>query len=83
MVKPDVKSHRSLVMGSTLSCETLAVLEEVLGSRLPDDYRRFLLKTSGHLPRGCTVDVPGLLGGGVDVQTFFGVNRSVETSNII
>jgi hypothetical protein len=71
-----------LETGDPLSEEVLVALEQDLKLRLPDDYRLFLLKTNGGRPAVDVVDVPGLPGGSTDLQTFFGVNRPIKTSNI-
>jgi hypothetical protein len=68
---------------SSLSADQLATLEADLQLKLPDDYRSFLMDTNGVRPGAAAVDVAGLPERTTDVQTFFGINRPVLTSNIV
>jgi hypothetical protein len=72
-----------LETGSPIGEDEVASLEARLKFNLPGDYRAFLLRTNGGRPSEDTVDVPGLQGGSTDLQTFFGVSRKIETSNIM
>ena len=53
-----------------------------LGVTLPDQYRRFLLDFNGGTPTPDTVDIKDLPGASADVQIFFGIGRSVESSDL-
>ncbi|MCA9242678.1 MAG: SMI1/KNR4 family protein [Phycisphaerales bacterium] len=68
--------------GAQLSSDSVASLERGLGVELPTDYRQFLLHYNGGQPIPDCVGVAGLAGGATDVQIFFGIRRSVETSNL-
>jgi cell wall assembly regulator SMI1 len=57
-------------------------IETRLKSRLPTEYREFLLATNGGRPAPDVIDVPGIPGSEADVQEIFGINRSEKTSCI-
>lgn len=67
--------------GST-SSESLEALEEQLGAHLPETYRRFLREHNGGQPTPDVVDVDGLPGSPTDIQVFFGIGCTVESSEI-
>jgi SMI1-KNR4 cell-wall len=69
--------------GKALGAEALLELEKRLNVKLPNDYREFLLMANGGRPLLDVIDVDGLPGGSTDVQTIFGVQRAVKTSNIL
>jgi SMI1-KNR4 cell-wall len=69
--------------GNALSADASSDLEKRLNVKLPHDYRAFLLMANGGRPQLDVIDVDGLPGGCADVQTIFGVDRSVATSNIL
>ncbi len=56
-------------------------LEAKLPSPLPGAYRRFLLANNGGVPVPNVIDIPGFHGG-TDVQEFFGIGLSMESSRI-
>jgi SMI1-KNR4 cell-wall len=66
--------------GPSITEHDLARLEGSLGRQLSAPYRRFLLGHNGGAPDPVCVDVPGF--GETDVQVFFGIGRSIETSRI-
>ena len=68
--------------GRPLDADDLAILERELQVRLPPKYREFLLTTNGGTPSSSIVDVSSLPGSPTDLQVFFGVDRSVESSNL-
>ncbi len=57
-------------------------MERALGTKLPAAYRQFLLEHNGGQPVPDLVDVEGLPGAPTDIQVFFGIDRSVESSNL-
>jgi len=57
-------------------------IETAIGGKLPASYRDFLLRRNGGRPQPDIIDIDGLPGGSTDIQIFFGVGRSVETSNL-
>jgi SMI1-KNR4 cell-wall len=69
--------------GPLLTPQHLAEVEAELGTRLPDDYRAFLLKYNGGSPLPDTVAVENAPGTPTDVQVFFGIGRSIESSGLV
>lgn len=62
-------------VGPPLTEETLSAFETELGSRLPDSYRRFLLRNNGGRPLGRDgIDIENLPGHATDLHFFFGIN---------
>jgi hypothetical protein len=51
-----------------------------MGVSLPVEYRQSLLDSNGGVPTPDTIDIPGLPGSCAEVQVFFGIGRSGETS---
>jgi hypothetical protein len=70
--------------GRPLSDEDIARLEVRMGTRLPESYRQFLQKNNGGRPpiHGDGIKIDRLPGEETDVQVFFGIDRSIESSNI-
>lgn len=68
--------------GPSIDQEAIASLENTLGVALPDAYRRFLLSNNGGTPSPDIIDVNGLPGSPTDVQVFFGIGRTVESSDL-
>ncbi|MEM7205862.1 MAG: SMI1/KNR4 family protein [Planctomycetota bacterium] len=68
--------------GPELAEGEVAALEQRLGAALPSDYRSFLLASNGGVPEPNCVDVPGHPEAPTDLQEFFGITQTVETSNI-
>ena len=67
-----------------LTEERVANFEKELGTSLPDQYRRFLLRTNGGLVSSDTnvVDLDGAPWSSTDVHVFFGIGGSVESSEL-
>ncbi|MGK3970046.1 SMI1/KNR4 family protein [Sorangium sp. So ce118] len=68
--------------GPSISDADVSKLEQRLGAALPEQYRQFLLEFNGGSPTPDTVDIEGLPGTSTDVQIFFGIGRSVESSDL-
>lgn len=68
--------------GPKIGLEDIDAIERLLDARLACDYQDFLLRFNGGIPTPDTVDVPGLMESPTDVQVFFGIGRSVESSNL-
>jgi cell wall assembly regulator SMI1 len=68
--------------GPKIAASDIAVIEAELGTLLPDSYRQFLLHSNGGVPKPDTIDVPGAVGSPTDIQIFFGIERSIESSNL-
>jgi cell wall assembly regulator SMI1 len=68
--------------GPKIGTQDIAQIEAELGAALPDCYRRFLLQYNGGSPTPDTIDVPGAADSPTDVQVFFGIGRSVESSGL-
>jgi hypothetical protein len=66
--------------GPDLSESEISNFEKDLGMALPEQYRQFLGEFNGGIPTPDIVDVDGLPGTSTDVQVFFGIRRSVESS---
>jgi hypothetical protein len=69
--------------GPRLTPQHLTDVEAELGTKLPDDYRAFLLKYNGGRPVPDTVDVENAPGTPTDVQTLFGIGRQIESSGLV
>lgn len=69
-------------VGPKIGALDIAPIEAELGAVLPDSYRQFLLRCNGGAPTPDTIDVPGADGSPTDVQVFFGIGRSVESSDL-
>lgn len=68
--------------GPKIEGDDIAVFETTLRATLPADYREFLLLYNGGIPTPDTIDIPGVPGTPTDVQVFFGLERSVESSDL-
>lgn len=68
--------------GPKITASDIASIEAKLGAVLPVSYRQFLLHSNGGAPTPDTIDVPGADGSPTDVQVFFGIGRSVESSDL-
>ena len=68
--------------GRVLSEEDIEAFEVRLGYALPETYRRFLQEHNGGRPAPDVIDIDGLSRGPTDVQEFFGLDCSLETSNL-
>ncbi len=61
--------------GEPMSEQALQELEEKLGVRLPEPYRRFLHEYNGGRPAPNILDIAGAPFVGSDVKVFYGVER--------
>jgi hypothetical protein len=69
--------------GPELKREELSKLEAKIHAKLPSAYTDFLLQFNGGVPwPNNTIDVQDLPGSPTDVQGFFGIGRSIKTTNI-
>jgi SMI1-KNR4 cell-wall len=68
--------------GPEIGLEEVATIEAALDAKLPLSYRDFLSAYNGGSPTPDSVDVPGAPGTPTDVQVFFGIGRSVQTSDL-
>jgi hypothetical protein len=66
--------------GPKLAESEICDFERDLGMALPEQYRQFLREFNGGTPTPDIVDIEGLPGTSTDVQVFFGIRRSVESS---
>jgi hypothetical protein len=68
--------------GPKIGSKDIAAIESELDAELSSEYRDFLLRYNGGAPTPHAVDVPDAPGTPTDVQVFFGIRRSTETSNL-
>ena len=69
--------------GPKLKLEKLSNLEAKIQAKLPSAYRDFLLQFNGGVPwPNNTIDVQNLPSSPTDVQVFFGIGRSIKTTNV-
>lgn len=68
--------------GPKIGASDIAPLEAELGAVLPHSYRQFLMKSNGGAPTPDTIDIPGAECSPTDVQVFFGIGRTVESSDL-
>ncbi|MDC3956740.1 SMI1/KNR4 family protein [Polyangium jinanense] len=69
--------------GEPLSEQALRELEEKLGVRLPEPYRRFLQEYNGGRPDPDILDIAGAPFKGADVHVFFGLGREYESEDLL
>lgn len=69
-------------IGPTITIQDIASIEAEFDASLPDSYRQFLLRYNGGVPTPDTIDVPGAAGSPTDVQVFFGIGRSSDSSDL-
>jgi hypothetical protein len=69
--------------GPKIEYKDIATIETELDAELSSEYRDFLLRYNGGVPTPDAVDVPNAPGMPTDVQIFFGIRRSPETSNLL
>ncbi len=69
--------------GKPLAEEDVAELERLIGRRLPDDYRAFLLANNGGMPVPDAFPIHGFPEEDEgEIQVFFGIGREVESSDL-
>lgn len=70
--------------GPQLTEDRVANFEKELGVNLPDQYRKFLLKTNGGVPSPDRdiVDLEGAPRSYTDLQVFYRIGGSVESSEL-
>jgi hypothetical protein len=70
--------------GRALSNDDIVKLEQRIRCRLPESYRRFLLKNNGGRPplNIDAIDIEHLPGAEVDVGDFFGIDDQIEACDI-
>ncbi len=67
---------------SRITDPQIALLEQELGSRLPDDYKQFLLNTNGGVPEPNEFDVPATsTGSGVNI--FYGSLAKAHDGDLV
>ena len=66
--------------GQMIDDSGVLVLEGFLGSRLPEDYRKFLMQNTGERPTKTSFDIPGE--GESSVQYFFPLLSKTKTETI-
>ena len=68
--------------GPRIEMKEISDFESRWGIVLPDSYRNFLLLNNGGVPTPDTIEILNLLNSPTDVQVFFGIGRSVESSDL-
>lgn len=68
--------------GKPITDDQIVALENELGGKLSDAYRHFLIMNNGGKPYPDVVDIVDVPGSPTDVQIFFGIARSVESSDL-
>lgn len=69
--------------GRAVNERDVAELERLVGRRLPDDYRRFLLANNGGMPVPDAFPIQGFQEEEEgEIQVFFGIEREVESSDL-
>jgi len=69
-------------LGPKIDKAEITSLENALESSLPDDYRQFLMKYNGGTCSPDIVDIEGFSESPTDIQVFFGIRRSVASSDL-
>jgi len=69
--------------GPEIGLKDIENLEAELKARLTSDYRDFLLRHNGGVPTPDTIEVSGAPEMPTDVQFFFGIGRSIESSDLM
>ncbi len=68
--------------GPAIKVANVNYLETLLGAKLDEHYREFLLLNNGGRPSDNIIDVVGAPEMPTDVQIFFGINRNIRSSNL-
>ncbi|MBK9262332.1 MAG: SMI1/KNR4 family protein [Polyangiaceae bacterium] len=69
--------------GRALAPADIAAVEDAIGCALPATYRAFLCSTNGGRPMPDTIDIEGAHFRRTDVSVFFGIDRAIESENIL
>jgi len=62
--------------------ENVMALEAKIGATIPEPYRAFLIAHNGGQPEPDIIDIDGAPFEGADIQTFFGLGTTHESSEI-
>ena len=68
--------------GPEITSNDIELLEKKYSIKIPSELVAFLLKYNGGAPSPRDINIPSLRGSPTDVQVFFGINRSILSSNI-
>jgi hypothetical protein len=68
--------------GPQIMDKQVAEFENDLGRCLPDDYRIFLLENNGGRPVPDNIAFGESIYSPTDIQIFYGINRSIQSSNL-
>jgi cell wall assembly regulator SMI1 len=68
--------------GKPVAEKRLSNFEREIGATLPIEYRQFLLNFNGGSPAPDNVDIEGMPESPTDVQEFFGIGASDESSDL-
>jgi hypothetical protein len=68
--------------GGSNDSKIILLLEKKIGTKLPEDYRLFLLENDGGAPMSDGIPVPQHAEKVMTVQILFGFNRDIESSCI-
>lgn len=68
--------------GPKIQAKDIEAIEDIIGGKLPTDYREFLLLYNGGSPTPDTIDIPEAPGTPTDVQVCFGIGRAVQSSDL-
>ena len=69
--------------GMRISIDDICKLEESIGFSIPDTYKLFLIENNGGHPEPNGIDIKGISHGETDIAWFMGINRNIESSNIL
>jgi hypothetical protein len=69
--------------GNPIEESDISAIEEARNFHLPTSYRNFLLQYNGGIPVPEIIDIDGLSEGPTDVQVFFGLGRSPDSSDLM
>lgn len=69
-------------VGPKIEVQDVTAFEAELGASLPEAYQKFLLLYNGGTPTPDTIDVAEYPGTPTDVQVFFGIGRTIESSDL-
>jgi SMI1-KNR4 cell-wall len=69
--------------GKYISEADIGRLEQELGERLPEEYRRFLLAHNGGHPSSDVIDIDGAPFGSVDVRHLFSIDNPSPSCDLV